>query len=321
MDTFLQTPPTEAFPLLQYRTIGSIDADTPSRDLVDTINDMESVQEWMHGYMIESDYDRLAIVGCKKNESNPLAIVNSIQETLNIKADWYKNVKNVAEAFRFFRKKLENIGIIVMMSGIVGNNTHRSLDINEFRAFTLIDEYAPLIFINANDSQGAKLFSLLHELAHIWLGIDNFFNDRYGNANGVDSVEVICNAVAAEMLVPNILFKDEWQRTQNQDVMLKLSQLQSVFKCGVVVIARKALDNQYINKTQYQAIVDEAITQFRNSRKEASGGNYYTTAASRVDNRFLIALDNSVREGKTQFTDAFRLTNTNRKTFSSLMEI
>ena len=239
---------------------------------------------------------------------------------MEIKKDWYKDINDATEAFRFFRKRLEDIGILVMMSGIVGNNTHRPLDISEFRAFTLIDEYAPLIFINANDSQSAKLFSLLHELSHIWVGVDNFYNDRYGNANTVSAVEVICNAIAAEILVPNELFVTEWGKMRGQDALIKVSEAKKIFRCGVVVAARKALDNQYINKTQYQAIVDEAIAQFHDSRRGASGGNYYATAASRIDKRFLIALDNSTKEGKTQFTDAFRLTNTNRNTFSNLME-
>ena len=317
---FLQTPPVETFPILQHRTIGSQSADTPSRELIDTINDMENIQEWMRSYMIESDYDCLAVVGCKKNERNPHEVVKSVRKELEIKKDWYKDINDATEAFRFFRKRLEDIGILVMMSGIVGNNTHRPLDISEFRAFTLIDEYAPLIFINANDSQSAKLFSLLHELSHIWVGVDNFYNDRYGNANTVSAVEVICNAIAAEILVPNELFVTEWGKMRGQDALIKVSEAKKIFRCGVVVAARKALDNQYINKTQYQAIVDEAIAQFHDSRRGASGGNYYATAASRIDKRFLIALDNSTKEGKTQFTDAFRLTNTNRNTFSNLME-
>jgi len=317
---FLQAPPEEIFPVLEYRTINGLNTDTPSRNLIDTINKMENVQEWMRNYMIESDSDRLAIVGAGEGVSNPQTIANSIRKVLDIKPEWYKSVRNMADAFTFFRRKLENAGVLVMLNGIVGNNTHRVLDINEFRAFTLIDEYAPLIFINSNDSQSAKLFSLLHELAHVWLGLDNFYNDRHGNANGIDSVEVICNAVASEILIPNTLFRAEWQSAKNQDVLLKISETQSVFKCGIVVIARKALDNQYINKAQYQTIVDEAIEQFRASRKKASGGNYYATAASRIDNRFLMALDSSVREGKTQYSDAFHITNTNRTTFLNLME-
>ena len=66
-----------------------------------------------------------------------------------------------------------------MMSGIVGNNTHRPLDVEEFRALSVIDAYAPLIFINSNDSINGRLFSLLHEFSHICIGENSLFNDRY----------------------------------------------------------------------------------------------------------------------------------------------
>ena len=86
-----------------------------------------------------------------------------------------------------------------MMSGIVGNNTHRPLSIDEFRAFSVIDEYAPLIFINSNDSTNGKLFSLLHEFSHICIGENSLFNDRYSTGKKVRKVETLCNAVAAEV--------------------------------------------------------------------------------------------------------------------------
>lgn len=68
------------------------------------------------------------------------------------------------------------------------------------------DEWAPLIFINAADSNGARLFSLLHETAHIWLGIDDLYNDRHNCIDGVSDLEVMCNAVAGELIVPKRVF-------------------------------------------------------------------------------------------------------------------
>lgn len=316
---FLASPPMESFPILQYRTLDSIFTGNPSRDLVDTINDMESIQEWMREYMIDCGYDKLRFAGSCRHEKDKRAVVRKFLETLDIAADWHKEVSAKIDAFKFFRRKLEELGILVMMSGIVGNHTRRSLNIEEFRAFTLYDDYAPLIFINANDSQGAKLFSLLHEAAHIWLGTSSFYNDRYGNADGVNEVEVLCNAIAAEILVPSGFFEAEWDKQSNQQLGKKIQLVANTFNCGVVVIARKALDNRLISQGDYQIIVDDAIAQFY-SRRKSSDGNYYTTTAIRIDNRFIVALDSSIREGKTQFTDAYRLTNTNRRTFSNLVE-
>ena len=317
---FLTTPPVENLAILQYRTIDSLYAGNPSRDLIDTIHDMERVQEWMREHLIDSGHDKLEFVGSCKHQKAAEKVVYMIRETLNIESDWYKGIRGKTEAFKFFRSKLESLGILVMMSGIVGNNTRRSLNIDEFRAFTLSDDFAPLIFINANDSHGAKLFSLLHEATHIWLGVNSLYNDRYGNASGDNDVEILCNTVAAELLVPSDYFKAVWAKQNNQNLNNRVQNLANHFNCGTVVIARKALDNQYISREEYKEIVEEAIQHFHNSRKNGSGGNYYATAASRIDNRFIIALDGSIKEGKTQFTEAYRLTNTNRKTFSNLVD-
>ena len=317
---FLKSPPIEVFPILKYRTIDSIRTPELSRDMVDTLNHMESIQSWMHDYMIDVGYDKLSFVGSCSAENDMQQIVEYYRNTLQIPVDWHTQLTSRTDAFIFFREKLKNIGVLTMTSGIVGNNTHRSLNIEDFRAFTLIDDYAPLIFINANDSNGARLFSLLHEAVHIFLGINNFYNDRYGNADGVSAVETLCNTVTAEVLVPNNLFCNEWRNYVVHDISKKVMSLSASFKCGVVVIARKALDNKFISKDQYKAIADEAVTQFYNSRGKSTGGDYYLTTATRIDNRFLIALDNFVKEGKTQYTDAFRLTHTNRKTYSGLMD-
>jgi len=316
----LQSPPVEEFPILQYRTIDSLTMQNPSRNLVDTINYVESVQEWMRDYLVDYGYGRLSFVGSCKNEKNKKNIVKNMLDALSIKSNWHDEVKTKEEAFRFFRKRFEDAGILVMMSGIVGNNTRRSLDIEEFRAFTLYDEYAPLVFINANDSSSAKLFSLLHEATHIWLGENNLYNDRYGNADKVSDTEVLCNAVAAEILVPSEKFKAEWANITQKRLSNKVQLLSGIFRCGTIVIARKALDHHYIKKSEYIAIVDEAMQRYIELRQKTSGGDYYVTTASRIDNRFLIALDSSTKEGKTQYTDAYRLTNTNRKTFSTLVD-
>jgi Zn-dependent peptidase ImmA (M78 family) len=316
---FLKTPPIENFPLLKYRTIQSKSAEKPSRNTIDVINQMERIQEWMRDYLIDTGYDKLSFVGSAKIGQDKQTIAQNFRDTIKITIDWHDQVNSKDEAFRFFRKRFSDIGIIVMMSGVVGNNTHRSLSIEEFRAFTLTDEYAPLIFINSNDSQGAKLFSLMHEAIHLLFGVNNFYNDRYGYTDNPAAIETICNAVAAEILMPSIIFEKDWCRLTN-DWNHKIQSLAGIYHCGVVVIARKALDNKYINKEQYQEIVNEAIDQFRASRSKNAGGNYYATLITRIDNRFVIALDNSVREGKTQYTEAYRLTDTGKGAYSELVD-
>ncbi|HWT74133.1 MAG TPA: ImmA/IrrE family metallo-endopeptidase [Mobilitalea sp.] len=320
---FLQKPPIEDVTILQFRTIDSYYTSNPSRNLIDTINSMESIQEWMRDYLIKSDYAELDFIGSMKNNRDSKNIADNIRKTLRLEKTWYSTCSDAAESFRLLRNKMETSGIIVMMSGIVEQNTHRTLDIEEFRAFTLLDNYAPLIFVNSNDSKSGKLFSLLHEVSHIWIGANSFYNDRYNKVTNLSQDEVMCNAVAAELLVPNDIFIALWNNISNyEEVYDKIKKLASIFRCGTTVIARRALDNEFVESEVYYIVAEEAIKNYleNKEKKSSGGGDYYITAASRYDHRFLIALDNSVRECKTQFTDAYRLTKTNRKTFSKLLD-
>lgn len=321
---FLREPPKEDLSLLQYRTVDSLELHNPSRNLIDTIHDMERIQEWMRDELISDGVPEVSFIGTQR-KSDVATFTSSIREYLGLTEKWFEHQSNTDDAYKYLRGLISDSGVIVMMSGIVGSNTHRTLDINEFRAFTIIDKYAPLIFINSNDSTNGKLFSLLHEYAHIWLGTDNFYNDRYSTGTTVGKAEILCNAVAAELLVPQSVFLEKWRTNTETEVETKVASLSRYFKCGQTVIARKALDNGLLTFPQYQAIAQMAVTIYNAERKrkkeqEEGGGDYYKTAASRIDSRFLSTLCGSLAEGKTLYSDAFRLTNTNRTTFSELTE-
>ena len=319
---FLDTPPIEQMGLLEYRTIDSINLKQPSRNLVDTIHEMEDVQEWMRDYIRNADLGDLTYVGKYKNIDDVAQIADGIRSELGLDKKWFHESSGSWDSFKLIRERLEKIGTLVMMSGIVGSNTHRSLDINEFRAFTLIDKYAPLIFINANDSSNGRLFSLVHEMTHIWLGEDSFYNDYQNHVNDISKIEILCNAVTAEILVPIDLFNSSWYKSNINDINEKINDIATYFKCGTTVIARRALDRGFIDKNIYYAIAETAINKYKEQKNnQGSGGNYYNTLKTRVDNRLVHALSNSIYEGKTAFTEAYRLTHTNRKTFSELVRM
>ncbi len=316
---FLQTPPVEDVSLIEHRTMDSISLKNPSRNLLNTIHDMEMIQDWMREQLISDGFDPLDYVG--KFKTNDNKIDQSVRTILDIDIDWYKKVTDV-DPFSYIRNKMSNSGVIVMVNGVVGSNTHRPLNVNEFRAFTLIDKYAPLVFINSNDSNGAKLFSLLHEFAHICLGENSLFNDRYSTGEKVSKIETICNAIAAEIIVPQQLFAKEWNTAISGNTEKQaISKLASKFKCGTMVVARKALDNGLITFGLYKEISQLAVKNYNEQRKKKSaGGNYYNTLSSKIDKRFLSKLAASVAEGKTLYVDAYRFTNTNRNTFDKLIK-
>jgi len=319
---FLQTPPEEKIDLLEYRTIDSIQLAKPSRNLIDTIYHMERIRDWMKDYRLEMGFDILPVVGSMENVDDISTITKRIRNDLELNETWYELCSNTREAFNFIRDRLEACGIIVMMSGIVGSNTHRLLDINEFRAFVMVDKWAPIIFINATDSDGARLFSLLHEAVHIWIGKDDLFNDRYDITNGVSSTEKLCNAVTAELMVPKDIFINKWNEINETDVFDTITRLAKYFRCGEVVIARRAKDCNKINQDVYNHVVETAIENYNKikEKQEDNGGNYYNTMISRLDGCFVRALCESINIGRTSYTEAYRLTNTSPKTFAEVAQ-
>ena len=316
---FLQTPPIEQISLLEYRTLDSIQLTNPSRNLIDTIHDMEAVQEWMVNYRKEWNYDTISIVGSLKGITDISVIADTIRKDLGLNIEWYKDCGNPSEAFNKVRGLLEECGIVVMMNGIVGKNTHRALDVNEFRAFAMVNEWAPLIFINGADSAGGRLFSLFHELVHLWIGENDLYNDTKYSANGIKPIEVTCNAVAGALMVPKTVFLEKWNNNTNDDIHEKIKELARMFRCSSSVIARRALDNKKIDQNVYNMVIEDAIEAYIQTKQEkSSGGDYYRVARSKLDGVFVRALCESVNSGRTSFTEAYRLTNTTSKTFSEV---
>lgn len=316
---FLQTPPVEQLHLLDYRTVDSIHLANPSRNLIDTIHEMENVQDWMIDYRRDTGFDVLPIVGSMKGYTDVKVIVNTIRDDLSLKDNWYEDCGTMNDAFHMIRSLLEECGVIVMQSGIAGKNTHRALDIEEFRAFAMPNEWAPLIFINGADSQGAKLFSLFHEVAHIWLGVSDLYNDRRDSKN-VKPIEVLCNSVASELMIPTEHFIEKWDASTIEDVFKRVSELAKKFKCSESAVARKALDNKRIVQSVYAEVIENSLAAYQEMKdnRNSNGGNYYNTMASRLDGRFIKALCESISTGRTTFTEAYRLTNTSRKTFAEI---
>ena len=320
---FLDKPPVEECPIVNYRTLDSLTIPEPSRNLIDTLDLMTDIQNWMTEYVVENGQEELDYVGSAENVNDVILIADKIRKTIGIDKEWYTIGGSAADSFRYLKSSLGEIGIIVMMSGIVGNNTRRKLNVEEFRAFTLVNKLAPLIFINTCDSDAGKLFSLLHELTHIWLGVNSFYIDFVSNGDTDNAIEITCNAVAAEILVPNDIFINKWNDIKGT-ITEKTEALSKAFRCSQYVIARKALNNNKITKKIYVEIIAILTEQYKKWKEqqnanESSGGNFYRTLGSKLDHRFVYALASSAKEGRTQYTEVYRLTNTNRKTFGKLL--
>lgn len=319
---FLHTPPKEDFDLVEYRTVDSEALLHPSRNLIDIVSAMAQAQEWFADYCKESGFDPLPFVGRFSNAKGHSGIAEDIRRELYLAMNWFEFSRNSSDSFRYLAKRIEECGVMVTRSGVVSGA--RTLKVSEFRAFTLINAYAPLIFINSNDTDNAKLFSLLHELAHVWIGRDSLYNEPHASYDDVSRAEQICNAVAAEILVPDELFKAKWQSIGNNGEQ-KLETLRKYFKCSRFVIVRKALENGFISRGQFTSLNAMLKGQYQKQlkeKKEKKGGrgNYYSNLIARWSPHFILALAQSTENGRTSYTEAYRLTGTRGSTFDKLAQ-
>lgn len=320
---FLAEPIDDTPAMFAHRTIRNASIDRPSQNLIDTLDDMQTVQDWMRQDAIDRGDTPLPFVGSQHADHvDAMDLATTIRQQLGIPITWYSangRCLPVDEAFTRLREYCANAGIIVMLNGIVGNNTHRPLDPQEFRAFALIDEHAPLIFINRADSRHGQIFSLAHEIVHLWLGKEEIYNDEYWHTSNAP-VEVLCDAAAAELIMPQQEFIHKWERTDGDTTNTALDTVAQTFPVSSVVVARRALECHLISQDAYDRIASESTQQWENRDSSSSGGNYYLTKQSRLDRRFVEHLAASLSEGRTSYTDAYRLTGTNRKTFPKLLD-
>lgn len=205
-----------------------------------------------------------------------------------------------------------------MISGIVGMNTHRGLDLDEFRGFALVDEFAPLVFVNGSDTKAAQVFTLVHELAHVLLGSQGVSDlDATSLAN---PTEQWCNRVAAEFLVPIAELIAEFK--PNRTLVQELQRLARMFSVSTLVVLIQLRDAELLDRDTFAEVYDEELTRVMSyERIPSTGGSFYNTFPVQNSRRFLQAILSNTLEGQTLYQDAFRLTGLHKKeTFDKMAQ-
>ncbi len=300
---FLSAPPDEEVPIPDLRTVGDRGVRRPSPDLLDTIYQCQQRQDWYRDYARGIGLDPVPHVGSLSTATpvEEAAAAVTAETSFSVERrgpNWY-------EAFGYLRDRAEDSGVLVMVSGVVGSNTRRRLDPAEFRGFALADPLAPLVFVNGADTKAAQIFTLAHELAHIWLG-ESALSDADLGVQATHDVEHWCNGVAAEVLVPLELLQSDFD--DRADLTDELERLARRFKSSTLVVLRRVHEAGYLGWDAYRrAYRDEFRRVIELIGAGGGGGDFYNTQPARVSKRFARSVIVSTLEGQTLYTDAFQM--------------
>ena len=310
---FLPEPPVDRLPVADFRTTDAAPQLRPSPDLLETLYTCQQRQEWFRDYLLSQDADQLPFVARSRVTDSVSEVAKEIRGVIQFDIPARAQMATWEAALASMMEGTEQAGILVMRNGVVGNNSHRKLKVDEFRGFALSDPYAPLVFINASDAKSAQMFTLAHELAHIWLGASGVSNWRL---NADRAVERFCNAVAAEVLVPREMFEEDWQ--VEAEPLAEASRLARGYKTSSLVILIQAREFGRITQEQFDMSYNAELAAIREN-KGASGGDFYRTQGSRLGKRFARAVVASAMEGHLPYTEAFELLGVRKsETFNKL---
>ncbi len=300
---FLDEPPVERVPIPDFRTVADSHVGHPSPDLLDTLYLCQQRQDWYRDFARTLGQEPLPLVGSVGADEDVVAAADRIRNALGFDLDERRRIPTWTDALRRFIEQADALGVLVMVSGVVGSNNRRKLNPKEFRGFALADDLAPLVFINGADSKAAQMFTLAHELAHIWLG-QSAVSDAEALSVPEHAVERWCNQVAAELLVPREALEEAYDRRAEQGGEAR--RLARLFKVSTLVVLRRIYDAGGLSRDAYWKAYEDELDRLR-ALPAGSGGNFYLTLGARAGKTFARALVVSTLEGRTPFTEAFRL--------------
>ena len=318
---YLSEPPTLEMPLADFRTSEGQDALNPSPDFLDLLHDVMGKQQWFRDYREAVGLEVLPFVGRFSTKDPAESVADVIRAAVDV--DGARARAGNWEGFlRELARNAERAGIMVLRSGVVGNNNYRPLDIQEFRGFSISDYIAPLIFVNGRDYRGSQIFTLAHEMAHIWAGHGGVSNPDYGlrSERSDSAVDQFCNRVAAETLVPGEDFQSRWapQSSKLEDNMKTLTRH---YRVSAMVILRQAHDYNLIPTALYREMFGRLVE--RVSAGEPAGessGNFYYTLTARNGSAFTEAVVSSAAAGELPSREAADILGVKIRTLPAIAE-
>lgn len=284
--------------------------------LIMLIRDMQDRQAWVKDILKELAENRLGFVKSAALSTPPTQLSEEIRKKLKITVDDQLNWKDMNSALNTWIHKVENNRMFVSQTSKQG-----TIDVSDARGFALVDSFAPFIFLNAKDSLGGRIFTLAHELVHIWLGESGVTGESFfGIANShEEKIETYCNKVAGLVVFPDNVFSQHFKGINHEkDALNKINSISKKLFISRAVVARRLLDKSIISKSKYQELHNKYIKDWKDNQP-GGGGNYYTNQSRAISKSFIRIVVNAYDRGRITGSEASGLVQTKLNNFSKLL--
>lgn len=301
-------------PIADLRTVSGERIKNPSLAFRDVLNTTLIRQDWVRDERKDQDVKPLKFVGRFTVDSDAQDVAAHMRDELELSSSDREECIDYEAFIKHLVSRAEGLGVLVMRSALVGHDTHRKLDVKEFRGFALSDPLAPVIFINDADAKAAQVFTIAHELAHLWIGADGV-SDRTPNhkEESTNKIELFCDQVAAELLVPEAEFNRVWKDGPVKNAAQAIARH---FRVSTLVALRRAKDLHRIDFDSFMDAVNEEYDRYRaldqkkrdkQKEKETQGGNFWASFDIRNGKVLNTSVANAVATNRASFTEASTL--------------
>ena len=299
---WLKEPPKEQEIIPDLRTIGNGGLAQMPLELKTVVNDVKQKQEWFKEYAKTNGILKCEAIGRFKGSDDTQEIADDVTARLEIQdlvgsgCDKDRMLKNLIE-------KIEKLGILVMRNSILRGNTKKKLNLDTFRGFAIFDEFAPLIFINTNDSKAGQIFTLMHEVAHLWIGQSGISDSDIRENN---KIELACNEIAAKILMPKTKIQKAF-REFDDDRWLEC--IADRFSVSTLAVLNRLRSLSLLALRRYQELYNAELVRLSRIPKTRPSGAPPPEVMVRVRNGYLFTfvVTSSVLSGDETYTNGASL--------------
>lgn len=267
----------------------------------------------------DDEFERLSFVGSVRINENVESAANKMKATLGIAGDreLRRGKTTPDELFAELRSRVERVGVFVLLAGNLGTH-HSNISEKVFRGFAIADNLAPFIVINDQDAKAARSFTLIHELAHVFVGSTGISGapSTVEPRTPLARVERFCNDVAGEFLLPRSVLPDTGRIDDAQEVLETASSVADVWKVSESMVAYRLWQAGRMSGETYAEVASLYAARWQAFRErnreqaredERGGPSYYTVRRHRLGTALLSLVGRTLRANEVTHTKAAKM--------------